>query len=88
MNKTISLNNTNGYPETIKHNVSEVDDASIITWFDTKFNIWVADISDINEDGSVCCYVAESSSISEEDAIDEAISMYYEMDERNWIYED
>lgn len=87
MSKIISPNNTGSYPENIYHKVEEVDDSTIITWYDTQFKHWVADVVDIYNNGKVSSYAAESGP-TEKDAIDEAISMYWEMDERNWIDED
>lgn len=83
MSKTISPNNTKNYPEKIINNVSEVDNSSIIVWYDTKFDIWVANVVDIYEDGSVDNYSCCSAG-TEEGAIDKAISMFWEM--RDFYY--
>ena len=87
MNKTISPNNTKNYPEKIIKNVEEVDSNSIIVWYDTQFEIWVANVVYIYDDGTVSSFSACSTG-TEEGAIDKAIDMYWEMDPRNWMYDE
>lgn len=81
----ISLNNTKNYPENIVRNNDSVDGNAIITWFDTDYETWVADICDIDDLDNVHSYAACDSKISEEDAISQTIAIYWENDPLDFL---